>query len=117
MTVQEDLLTVAERLSDKLGELTPGTDDYTTVFNQLIKVDEKLIDMEKTNMEHVRREREMEENRKDRNFKAAVDIGKTVGTLGFYAGMALIMFYWEEEHTFTGAMKSWASKFVPNKMF
>lgn len=117
MTVQEDLLEVSGVLSEALGNLTPGTEEYTTVFNQLIKVDEKLIEMEKANIENVRREREMEEARKDRNIKLGVDIGKTVGTMAFYAGMAFVMFYWEEEKSFTGTMRNWASKFVPNKMF
>lgn len=117
MTVQEDLMMVSERLSNTLETLTPGTEEFNTVFNQYVKVDSMLIDMENSNLENDRRDRELEENRKDRNVKIAVDIGKTMGTMIFYAGMAFIMFYWEEDNTFTGLKKHWASKFVPNKMF
>lgn len=117
MTVQEDLMMVSEVLSNKLSTLEPGGDEFTNVFNQLVKVDSMLIDMAKTDMENDKKERELEAARKNRNIGLISDWGKLGAYILFYGGMAFVMFHWEEDNTFTGAMKKWADKLVPNKQF
>lgn len=117
MTVQDDLLLHAERLSSKLETLEPGSEEYTTVFNQLTKIDELLFGMEKAYMEHSRKENELAEAKRDRQTKATIDISTTIAKMLFYGGITFVLMYWEEDNTCTGVFKTWASKLAPSKLF
>ena len=94
-----------------------GSDAYDKVSNQLTGLRKELADLEKTEAENDRRNREMAENKKDRRVKNTLEGVKIIGggiimpCIGY-----VVVTAFEKDDSFTSALKKVVDCFIPKKL-
>ena len=123
-----------EREKEYLAEQDVGSDEYSACFKRLTILEEKLFDLEKLKSDNQVKGKQLElesrrllfetttkdtqlaDEKRDRKIKNVLE-GVKIGT-GVL--VPLIGLVWitatEKEVTFTGALKGYASLFVPKKL-
>ena len=93
-----------------------GTEAYNESAKRLNALDDKLADLEKTEAEALRKEKQMHEDKKDRIVKNVIEGVKVFfGVITPFVGLVAITAF-EKESTFTSALKGYVNCFVPKKL-
>lgn len=101
MTVEDLILEDIEDLNEKLKGMKPGSDEYKATANLLSDLMDKSIEMGKINMEAVREEQRIEDEKKDRLVKNGISIGGALLTAGVTIWGTLKSLKFEETGTVT----------------
>lgn len=97
--------------------LEVGSEAYDKSCNRLTGLRKELADLEKTEAENDRRNREMAENKKDRRVKNTLEGVKIIGggiimpCIGY-----VVVTAFEKDDSFTSALKKVVDCFIPKKM-
>ena len=104
-----------ERERTYLGDCEVGTEEYNESMKRLNTLDDKLADLEKTEAEAVRKDKQMREDKKDRLVKNVIEGVKVFfGVVTPFIGLVAITAF-EKDSTFTSALKGYVNCFVPKK--
>ena len=101
-----------------LGEQKVGTKEYNESLNRLNTLLDKLTEIEKFESEIERKDRQVDDERKNRKVDKFIDVTKfSIGGIVVPVVMTLVILKWEETGSITTAMRTWITNNVPKKMF
>lgn len=111
------LLEQIERERKYVIDCAIGSEEYNASLDRLIKLEEKLAEIEKIEGELALRQRQLNEDKKDHFAKNVIEIGKVVltGIVMPTAGIVAIMAF-EKDCTFTSALRGYVNYFLPKKL-
>lgn len=99
-----------------LDECEVGTDEYNESTKRLNTLEDKLADLEKTEAEALRKDKQMREDKKDRFVKNVIEGVKVFfGVVTPFVGLVAITAF-EKNDTFTSALKGYVNCFLPKKL-
>lgn len=117
MKNKELLMKQIEREQTYCDNQDIGTKEYDDSFDRLVTLRKELADLEKTEAENDRRNRELAESKKDHFAKNAIEVAKFVGTgivmpcIGF-----VVITAFEKDDSFTTSLKRTLDAFIPKRM-
>lgn len=117
MKDKELVLQEIEREQAYRDRLEFGSEEYDKSCNRLSGLRKELADLEKTEAENERRNREMAENKKDRKVKNTLEGVKIIGggiimpCIGY-----VVVTAFEKDDSFTSALKKVVDCFIPKKL-
>ena len=101
---------------DALSRMERGTDTHKTTVEEVAKLFDKAIEIEKLEIEAKEREKAREEDRKDRRVKNGIAIGGIVLPLAVTIWGTFKTFRFEETGTVTTMMgRGFINKLIPKK--
>ena len=101
---------------DALSRMERGTDTHKTTVDEVAKLFDKAIEIEKLEIEAKEREKAREEDRKDRRVKNGIAIGGIVLPLAVTIWGTFKTFRFEETGTVTTMMgRGFINKLIPKK--
>lgn len=104
-----------ERERSYLEKQEVGTDEYGASLNRLISLEEKLAELEHFESESVRKDEQMNDEKKDKKVKNIIEGCKVVaGVVLPLVGLVCITAT-EKDTTFTGALRDYTRLFIPKK--
>lgn len=86
---------------DKLAKLDPCSEEYGAAVNNVTKLMDRAIEIEKLEKSEAQNERQFKEDRKSRVVKNCIDVGSIVLPLTVTVWGALVSLKFEEEGTIT----------------
>jgi hypothetical protein len=105
-----------ERERDFIEDCEIGTEEYNDSLKRLGNLEDKLADLEKTEAEAERKEKQMREDKRDRFIKNIFEGTKVFfGVVTPFIGLIAITAF-ERNDTFTSALKGYVNCFLPKKM-
>lgn len=116
MYIDEMLGDELTREFDELSKLEVGTDAYRTAVEGVTKLTDRLIEVEKMNVENQNKQKQMDDERKDRSIKnvltaAGILVPTVVTVWGTFKS-----FKFEETGTITTIMgRGFINKLLPKK--
>ena len=117
MKQKELLMKQIERERKYCDQYEVGTDEYVASFNRLSSLRKELAELEKTEAENERRNRELADAKKDRRVKNTLEGIKIIGggiimpCIGY-----VVVTAFEKDDSFTSSLKRVVDCFVPNKL-
>ena len=117
MKQKELLAKQIEREEKYCEEQNVGTKEYAESFDRLSSLRKELSDLEKTEAENERRNRELADTKKDRRVKNTLEGIKIIGggiimpCIGY-----VVVTAFEKNDSFTSSLKRVVDCFVPNKL-
>ena len=111
------LLEQIERERKYVSDRVVGSEEYNASLERLIKLEEKLAEIEKTDAEFNLKQKQMAEEKKDRIVKNVIEGVKVVGTgmvIPIVGLVAITAF--EKNDTFTTALRGFVNCFIPKKV-
>ena len=117
MKQKELLAKQIERERKYCDEQKVGTKEYAESFSRLSSLRKELADLEKTEAENERRNRELADAKKDRRVKNTLEGIKIIGggiimpAIGY-----VVVTAFEKDDSFTSSLKRVVDCFVPNKL-
>ena len=116
METKSILMKLIERETEYCEGYDVGTEEYNSSFKRLLDLKKELETLEKSEVEHERKEREMKELKKDRITKNGIEIVKVGGSIMLpIIGLVAITAF-EREDTFTTSLKGFVNCFIPKKL-
>ena len=111
------LLEQIERERKYVSDRVVGSEDYNDSLERLIRLEEKLAEVEKSEAEIVLRHKQLDEDKKDHRNKNIIEIGKVIltGVIMPTAGLIAITAF-EKDCTFTTALRGYVNYFLPKKL-
>ena len=111
------LLEQIERELKYVNDRVIGSEEYNDSLDRLIKLEERLAEIEKSEAELTLRQRQLDEDKKDHLTKNLIQIGTVVltGLVMPTAGMIAITAF-EKDCTFTTALRGYVNYFLPKKL-
>jgi hypothetical protein len=105
-----------ERESSYLKDQEVGTDEYNSSMDRLSTLEDKLADLEQSESDAARKDKQMAEDRKDRLIKNSIEGAKTVGSFVLpIIGLVAITAF-EKGDTFTTSLRGFVNCFIPKKL-
>lgn len=86
---------------DKLSQLDPSSNEYTAAVDNVTKLMDRAIEIEKLEKAEAQNERQFKEDRKSRVVKNCIDVGSIVLPLTVTVWGALVSLKFEEEGSIT----------------
>lgn len=111
------LLEQIERERTYVRGCSVGSEEYNASFERLIRLEEKMAEIEKSEAELNFRHEQMAEEKKDRFVKNIIEGVKVVGTgmvIPIVGLVAITAF--EKNDTFTTALRGFVNCFIPKKV-
>lgn len=127
MNVETLLYVEIEALFEKLGTLTPGSDEHKAVTEELAKLMDRAIEIERVNNdcrdkaeirenEKALKEKQFEDEKRDRLVKNILTAAGIVLPLAVTIWGTMVSLKFEEEGTFTTIMgRGFIQKLLPKK--
>lgn len=105
-----------ERERDYLSYQEVGSDEYNASTRRLGELETKLADLEKTEAEAIRKDKQMAEEKKDRVVKNVLEGVKIASSILLPVIGLVTITAFEKNDTFTSALKGYVNCFLPKKM-
>lgn len=111
------LLEQIERVRKYANDRAVGSEEHNDSLERLIKLEEKLSEIEKSEAELILKTKQLDEDKKDRRHKNIIEIGKVIltGVIMPTAGLVAITAF-EKDCTFTTALRGYVNYFLPKKL-
>lgn len=105
-----------ERESTYLGGQTVGSEEYNASMERLNVLEDKYAELEKTESEGLRKDKQLEEEKKDRKHRTVNEYVKTAsGIVLPVIGLVAITAF-ERNDSFTTSLRGFVNCFIPRKM-
>ena len=117
MKTKELLMKQIEREQTYCDNHDIGSDEYKDSFKRLTILRKELADLEKTETEDKRKNRELVDTKKDRRTKNTIEAIKVIGggivmpAIGY-----VVLTAFEKEDSFTSSLKKVVDCFIPKRM-
>ena len=115
-TIQNLLLGEIGSLTEKLDELTPGTDEYTKVNEERLKLIDRAVKMETFSIDNENKVRQIEDEHRDQIVKNILTGVSIVGGFALTVWGTIKSIKFEETGTITTIMgRGFINKLLPKK--
>lgn len=115
-TIQNLLLGEIGSLTEKLDELTPGTDEYTKVNEERLKLIDRAVKMETFSIDNENKVRQIEDEHRDQIVKNILTAVSIVGGFALTVWGTIKSIKFEETGTITTIMgRGFINKLLPKK--
>lgn len=116
METKKLLMDQIKRENEYLAEQEVGTEDYNDSLKRLNTLEDKLIELEKFEVESARKDKQMKDEKKDRKIGFGIDVSKFVVSTVVIPIVGLVCITAaEKDITFTGALREYTRYFLPKK--
>lgn len=116
MELKELLRGQIEREHTYLSEQSVGSEQYNASMSRLNVLEDKMAELEKSESESARRDKQMEEEKKDRLIKNSLEVAKiTTNIVMPVIGLVAITAF-ERGDTFTTSLRGFINCFIPKKL-